>query len=516
MQGVTQSGEMRFSPEAKQRHVSVHTQKFLAATSLLPEGLALLWPVYSIVGCAVAGAAFLYGGIAAASITFAAFIAVWAFIEPRTTLWLCTAYMIFLFVFFQTVAPLGDEVPEEFFYWGIGIALITAGLVAATLFSSQVEWVAVRKRLRSGPSIAMFGMLLVILAATVFGLFAGNQMFAVARQLFGCLLLPVYYFLGLALFRSAADVDLWLRRVSWAVALGSVWYVQRLSLIGLAHGDYYREQSPLTAYAGAIAVIAWSELITRRRVGPLLRASAQLLLCLLAILLMGSRAALGGFLLASVAVTLLAIWRRRVLKLALAMCLLPLVMGVAPYVMTRLSESRGLAGNIADRFVFVLSEDSSYRGRVAQSEVVMNMVEKQPILGAGMGSVNTFIMPDEHRRVKLASVDNGWGYLLLKMGYLGLAVFLAQLGLLLKLGLSGLAEVRGAKLRANRLAVAGIFLFAIISFIGGPIFFHFSVAPFFATALGAMVVLAEAREPGSPALSETGDVSRKPSSRKAP
>jgi O-antigen ligase len=260
-------------------------------------------------------------------------------------------------------------------------------------------------------------------------------------------------------------------------------------------GTYYREQSPLVAYSGAIAVVAASHLITRRSMGSWLRASAHLILCLLAILLMGNRAALGSFLAASVVLTLMTVWRRRVLSLALAVFLLPVAIGIMPYALTRLVESRGLAGYITDRFIFALSEDHSYQGRVAQTEVVMNMVEKQPVLGAGMGSENTFILPGAERRIKVASVDNGWGYLLLKMGYLGLTAFLVLIGLLLKRGFSGLWDATSAVVRGNRLALVGIFLYALVSFLGGPTFFHFSVAPFFATALGALVVLGEVREP---------------------
>lgn len=497
MQKVIQPGKAPFALEAHLQRTAARGGKLFDATVALPEGVALLRPVYCVAGGMAVGAALLYGGIEAASLMIAALIALWAFVEPRTTLWLCTAYMIFLFVFFQSTAPLGEEVPEEFFYWGIGIALITAGLMAATMFSSQVEWAIARRRLRLRASIAMLGMLIIILAATVYGFFAGNQIFAVTRQLFGCLLLPVYYFLGVTLFRSAADVELWMRRVIWVVGVGSAWYGAKLLQLSLAHGMYYREASPLSAYSGAIAVVAWSHLVARRRMGVWLRAIALLLACLMLILLIGNRTALGSFLAASVAVTLLAIRKRRALALALATCVLPIAMGVTPYVMTQLSQSRGLPGYIADRFLIVLSEDDSYQGRVAQSEVVMNMVDQRPILGAGMGSENTFIMPGAQRRVKVASVDNGLGYLLLKMGYVGFGVFILMLVLLLKQGLSGLLNVHSPTLRATRLAVIGVFLYAIVSFLSGPTLFHFDASPFFATALGALVVMGEIREPGA-------------------
>jgi hypothetical protein len=273
--------------------------------------------------------------------------------------------------------------------------------------------------------------------------------------------------------------------------------------MSLARGTYYREQSPLTGYAGAIAVVAWTHLFKPRQLSLWLQALAQCLLCVMAALLMGSRTTLGSFLAAIAVMTAMLIWKRRVLAVALVVSLLPIGMGVAPYVMTRLVESRGLAGNVADRFIFVLSEDRSYQGRVAQMEVVMNMVEQRPVLGAGMGSENVVFSPSEQHRVKVASVDNGWGYLLLKMGYVGLAVFLTLVAVLLKSGLSGLSGVRNTALRTDRLAVVGVFLYALVNFLSGPIFFHFSVAPFFATALGALVVLGEVRDAATHAPSRT-------------
>ena len=129
-----------------------------------PIGFALLRPVYGIAGAGVAGASLYFGGIAGATIAIGALIALWAFAEARTALWLATAFMVFLFVFFQSTAPLGEELPAEFLFWGIGVALITAGLVAATLFSPDVNWALTRKRLSAPASLAMAAMAIVILA----------------------------------------------------------------------------------------------------------------------------------------------------------------------------------------------------------------------------------------------------------------------------------------------------------------------------------------------------------------
>jgi O-antigen ligase len=461
------------------------------------DGLALMRPVYWILAGFAASVALLYGGIAAATITIAALIGIWAFAEPRASLWLVTAFMVFLFVFFQQTAPLGEDLPEEFLYWGIGLAVITAGLFAAALFSSTVDWRRVKERLSRPASLAMLATLLVILASSAYGLEQGNRPFAVLRQLFGCLLLPVFYFIAIALLRTKSDVERWLGAISWAVALGSLWYVERLSLASAARGTYYREQSPLVMYSGAVAVAALCEVVAGRKPLARLAAAVQCAVCLLAALLMGSRTALGSFLAATAAILLVLVWRRWMLILALAACLIPLAAGLAPYLADHATGGRGVAGQIADRFIFSLDEDSSYLGRVAQTSVVLTMVGRHPVLGAGMGSENTFLMPDG-RRLKVASVDNGWGYLLLKMGFVGLAAFLALTGLLFRQGLAalggGVKTAPHASPDAATLALLGIFFYALVSFLSGPIFFHFSTAPFIAAVLGALVVSAEARQ----------------------
>jgi len=469
-----------------------------ASVPRLPSGLALLRPVYCVAAALAAGIALRYGGLEGLTITLAAMIGLWSFFEAHAALWLATAFMMFLFVFFQTTAPLGEDLPAEFFYWGIGVALITAGLLLSAVFSRSVDWRLLRDRARTAPSLAMAALLLVMIASTVYGLAAGDRPFIVWRQLFGCVLLPSYFFLAIALFRAPSDVDRWLRRVSWVIALGSVWYVEHLSLVSFARGVYYREQSPLVSYGGAVAVVAWVELIERRRASVWLQSLAQLVICILAILLMGNRTALGSFLGAIAIITALIVWKRRGLALALAVCLAPICVGVAPYVFDRALAGRGLVSQIAGRFIFALDEDQSYQGRVAQTAVVMNMVNRQPILGAGMGSENSFVMPGEQHRLKVASVDNGWGFLLLKMGYVGLAVFLALVAAVLKAGLSGLACIGKSMLRADRLSVLGVFVYALISFVSGPIFFHFSVAPFFGVFLGALVSLRGAVQPPIP------------------
>lgn len=440
----------------------------------------------------MAGVAFYFGGMEALTFAVAGMIALWAFVEPRASLCLCTAFMMFLFVCFQKEAPLGEELPEEFFYWGAGLALITAGLCGAAVFSREVEWPRVRRRISAPASLAMAATLAITLGAAANGLLLGNQPFAVVRQLFGCMLLPVYYFAALALLRSSKDIDRWLLGANWAVALGALWYAQRLSFASMARGVYFREQSPLTGYAGAIGVIAFASIIEQRSIWRWLQAVTQAILCVMAIVLMGNRAALASLMVASGLLVVVVVRRRGLTAMTLAIALVAGALGGGFYFSDRFLESRGLGGDIARRFIINVSDDQSFQGRMAQMDAVMSTMRERPALGAGMGSETRFLTPAEGR-VRVTSVDNGWGYVMLKMGLLGLAVFIILIALLLRESFGHLLKFPAGTLRANTMALLGVLLYGIVVFWSGPAFFHFTSAGFFGTVLAGIVVLSESR-----------------------
>lgn len=467
----------------------------------LPVGVELLGPVYWIGGLILAGASFRFGGIEALTIVFAILIALWALANPRSALSFAITFMVFLFVFFQREAPLGDELPEEFFFWGAGVALIACGIGCAALFSRNAGFPEIRQRLKGAPAIAMAVLLVVTLGAAANGLFMGNQPFAVFRQLFGCILLPGYYFAALAIFRSWRDIDRWLAGVGWVVALGAVWYVQKLSFASMARGVYYREQSPLTGYAGAIAVVAFAAIIEQPGIWRRLQGLAQLVACAVAVVLMGNRAALASLVVACGLLVIVCVSRRSVLAGALATVIVAGAITGAFYFGNRFLEQRGLSGDIARRFIIRVSEDRSFQGRMAQMDAVMSATRKNPVLGAGMGSETKFVAPEEGR-LRLTSVDNGWGYVMLKMGLLGLAVFLAVVGLLLWRSLRSVLRFPRGPIRANAMALLGLLLYGLVVFWSGPAFLHFTSAGFFGTAFAAILVLAESQAVENAAASE--------------
>jgi len=454
----------------------------------------MLRPVVWSVGVLALSTSYVLGGIAAMTAALAVLVALWAFVEPQTTLWMSTGFLVFSFVFFHLTPPHGEVIPEEFYFWGTGLLIITVGLLAALLVSRQVNWRLLKFRLRKRPSVAMALLLGVFLLASLYGEFVGNDPATVVRQLFGCVLLGVYYLLAIAFLRTPEDVDRWLQRMRWVVVAGALWYAQKLVSASLVAGSYYRETSHLAGYAGAIAAVAWNEVLQAQGLCARLRHGAQLACCILVILLMGNRAAAGSLAAVGAFLLLLTGLKRRIWILVLGSCLLPPAVLLGPYLVQRLTENAELPGQIAQRFLFPLQEDLSYQGRVEQWRVVVATVRESPVLGAGMGSEFAYFAPGQRHRWQVKFVDNGWGYLLLKTGLLGLGAFLFLISVFLGCALKRLSAPGTFRLYVNSLSLLALFLYGLVGFLGGPTFLHFSGAGFLGTGLGGIVVLAEARQ----------------------
>lgn len=459
-----------------------------------PTTPGLSTPAFWIVAAIASGAALALGGIAALTIALAVAIGLWAFIKPESALWMSTAFVVFVFVFFRLVPPSGPVLPEEYFYWGYGLLIITAGLGAALFVSRRVDWRLAKNRLRTPASRAMLLMLLVLFVSSIYGVLMGNDSFAVARQFFSSVLLVIYYLLAIAILRTPRDVDLWLGRVRWVVVLGAAWYGLKLALTSFTEGSYYRETSHLAGYAGVIAAVAWNEMLHPRHPSAWLRYGLQLVCCVSAVLMMGNRAAMGSLVVVALFLISLTALRRNVTVLVVACCLALLTGILVPQALERLTQTRGLTGEIATRFFDPLAEDRSYLGRVAQWGVVVERVTEQPILGDGMGGEFTYLAPGESYLWTTTYVDNGWGFVLLKMGLLGLGAFLVLLGVFLRCAFKRLETAGSSRLHVNRLSLLAVLLFGLVSFLSGPTFFHFSGSGFFGAVFGSILVLAEARQ----------------------
>ena len=443
------------------------------------------------------GVALLMGGLTAGTIVLGIIIGAVALVRPLTGLWVSVAFLVYACVFYIRWTPIATVEESGYVGTAVGLAIIAMGLGVAWLGDTgrrlAIRKNAVVKRFDK----AIYAMLGVSLIATVYGVAHGNEWSMVARQLFGFPLLGGYYLFARTFFRSTEDIRRWLTWASVTVTAGAAWYSVKLTLLSFSEGAYSREQSPLTFFAGAIGALLFVKLLSEQQWKKRIVMGASLLLCVLAILLMGARFVAGS--LAGTALILL-ILRQRKHRLLIGLATLALVAMAVGFALSRLPElieQGGLPGEIAGRFSPLdLSEDRSYLGRTAQMDSILALVKQQPILGGGMGSEVSYYAPESPGVFgTVVYVDNGWGFVLLKMGLLGLCVFVAMLWSFLGFAAREWPSNAPAHMQRIQECLLALLLFGLLSFIGGPTFFQFLTSGFMGTSLGALAALANLRAP---------------------
>jgi O-antigen ligase len=445
-----------------------------------------------LAGILLAGALVL-GGVEAATIMLAMQIGVLALSRPRSALWMSVAFLVYACVFYIRWTPIATVKESGYVGTAVGLATIAMGLGVSWLSAARRRLAVRKNAVVRRFDKAMYAMFGVSLIASVYGMARGNEWSLVARQLFGCLLLLGYYLLARTFFRSAEDIRRWLTWASVAVTAGAAWYTVKLTLLSFSEGAYSREQSPLTFFAGAIGALLFVKLLSEQQWKKRIVMAVSLLFCVLAILLMGARFVAGS--LAGTALILL-ILRQGKHRLLMGLAMLALVAMAVGFALSRLPElieQGGLPGEIAGRFSPLnVGEDLSYVGRMAEMQSVLAIVKQHPILGAGMGAEVSYYAPESPGVFGTAAyVDNGWGFVLLKMGLLGLWVFVAMLWSFLRFAAREWPSNAPAHMQRVQACLLALLLFGLLSFIGGPTFFQFITSGFMGTTLGALAALAE-------------------------
>jgi hypothetical protein len=171
---------------------------------------------------------------------------------------------------------------------------------------------------------------------------------------------------------------------------------------------------------------------------------------------------------------------------------LALAAGLALSRLPDLIEQGRLPGEIAERFSPLdVGEDLSYVGRMAEMQSILDIVEQHPMFGDGMGSKVSYYAPESPGVFGTAAyVDNGWGFILLKMGLTGLFVFVAMLWSFLRFAARDCPSNVPTHIERVQACLLSLLLFGLLSFTGGPTFFQFLTSGFMGTSLGALAALA--------------------------
>ena len=349
----------------------------------------------------------------------------------------------------------GTEGQWEMYVWAAGILLITL---------APVPKLGLRPFLRAPQSLQMF--LLAVAGASAYGYHRGNDSSYVLRQLFGALLLFAYFVFA----REYADEARFMRRTRVYGAFLAISFLIYYATLFREYG-IHKELTTVGTQAAIFAILLAAQ-------GGC-RSWAVAGLLFLVPLLLVARHAIVALPLAILFFWAIAAKSRLHRWVCTALVCGLLVASLAPPV-TGIILDAALGNATVDRFLPEGARDSSSiadRGiELVEAGVI---TEASPLFGSGMGSSlewNSVWRGDWEQ----AYVDNGWAYLLTKMGFAGLLTFLWFA--------AGLIRRMRAEASGLSACLLTLLLFVMWS---EPVFFQFTTSPF----AGVLAGLLWARKP---------------------
>jgi len=346
------------------------------------------------------------------------------------------------------------QTPTEMYYWAGGLFLITGAAVAR--LGSRVFRI---------PNSAK-GFFAVSMLAAVYGLAQGISVGYVARQLYGILLLIAY----LALAIHLGTEKLLVRRIQTygflCALLFFVYYIVAFAQYGIE-----KQANPAGPEAALLSTVLLTSAVVNRN---FLRAVVALILLVIPALLLSRSALLTPFVATILTIAICAKSKTAKVFSYLVAAGLGLI-GTLPPV-------ANIAGDII-RLIFgsnsIVPEEifhaDSLLGRAMQMVSALATARVHPLLGAGLGSNIEWFEPASGW-MSAAFVDNGWAYLLAKMGVAGLVTFLWFLATVFRH-----VARQTAALSACLLTVTLVTMFSQASY------FHFTQAPLMGTIAGLLL-----------------------------
>lgn len=398
----------------------------------------------------------LFGGTPVLILALAVGLAVVAWVRPQEA---PAAGMLYLFAC-NIVLPSSarfDGVPTtwELVYWASGLLIITSAACCR---------IGIRRVFDVPVSAKVF--LLVAFVAGLYGRLHGATASYVARQFYGVLLLVIY--MGISL--QAGSLPLLVQRIrTFGVLCAALFYIYFLA--EFSERGFHREQTTMGSQAAMMAILLIILGLEYRRMSWSIGAVAVIL----APALIFQRRDILTFVLA--------------LPLALGVSVKSKVLSLACWAVVGFLVLPGLLPSVAQSFGGWL-EQTPYIGRILPEQAedsdtllertlqlgaAVSTVQAHPWLGAGLGGDIEWVSPEEGL-FQGAYVDNGWAYLLQKMGLVGAVAFVWFL----------VPVVRSFSRESLALSVclASILLVTMFS---EPVFFHFTTAPFVGTMIGLLL-----------------------------
>lgn len=338
--------------------------------------------------------------------------------RPRAALWYGLAFI--------PVATVADPeafewfsgfTPKQMYFWAIGLFVVLIPvLLAVTRDLRPISW---RRIKNAGIPTPLIALSVVSLAACVQGLRLGASLSFVLRQFYGIALFCLA-FVATLLFVRRSDLHPALRRMSILViglsAYTILFYFRDQNQVGFFKGNMSVFSATLAVYCGGEALCAGE---------PREKARWGLfgLIFLVQPILFSSRGAVG---LAGVAVLAgagLSVRPKAAKYVMVGGAFAFLIASITMNLFAGLSHFLDRYSALSHLVPSNVLADPDAIGRISQLYAAIQAILPHPLLGLGLGSTLTWYQPALGVFQTAALVDNGWAYILSKMGLLGLGAF---------------------------------------------------------------------------------------------
>jgi hypothetical protein len=296
-----------------------------------------------------------------------------------------------------------DYKPSEMYYWAAGLLVITLAATAR---------IGIRVLSRVPAPVKAF--VLVAIAATAVGFAKGNAPSYVVRQLYGSLLLVAYF----AIAFHVGNEELFLRRMrTFGLLCAAGFFVYYAAEFG--EYGFHKEMTSLGTLEGAAAILCFAKGLTEKRLGWIVATAILLAVPVLVF----ERRVFFTFAVAVALVFAIKTSSKRARFVYVAVAVLGILPGILPsgaaFVLERLKSIPGVEEVLPSGGADV----NSLMDRAVQLGLSLEILRRSPVLGDGFGAEITWDRPYSQDTVQQAYVDNGWAYLAVKMGGVGILVF---------------------------------------------------------------------------------------------
>jgi hypothetical protein len=342
----------------------------------------------------------------------------------------------------------------EMYYWAAGLLVITV---------TAIWRVGIRRVFAVPLSAKVF--LSVAFVAALYAETQGAATSYVIRQFYGVLLLVLYF--GIAL--QVGDQHLFVRRTAtFGVLCAFLFFIYYAAVF--AEYGFHKEMGFNGTQASFLAVILFLAAVEQRK--ALWAVGGLILLVVPALIFM--RKDILTFLMALAIGYAMKLRSKMIRLVCFALISLITLISLFPPV-TQLASEKIRAFAIIDDILPAGSEDAtSLYERSIQLGVALATVQAHPLLGQGLGSAFQWESPTLGL-LEGGYIDNGWGYLLQKMGLLGAAAFLWFLVTVFR------------TMSRNSIALSACLLAAaLVTMFSEPVFLHFTTAPFLGAFAGLL------------------------------